>query len=62
MSALSPEQVTLLLQAWSQGEESALQKLIPRYCQVEKIHPVCADLLNLTIPAKSLTTNGHIDL
>jgi RNA polymerase sigma-70 factor (ECF subfamily) len=29
MSALSPEEVTLLLQAWSQVEESALQKLIP---------------------------------
>ena len=29
MSALSPKEVTLLLQAWSHGEESALQKLIP---------------------------------
>ena len=29
MPTLSPQEVTLLLQAWSQGEESALQKLIP---------------------------------
>src|SRR5262245_7077802 len=29
MRTLSPQQVTQLLQAWSQGEESALQRLIP---------------------------------
>ena len=29
MPTLSPQQVTQLLQAWSQGEESALQRLIP---------------------------------
>jgi RNA polymerase sigma factor (TIGR02999 family) len=29
MPTLSPQEVTLLLQAWSQGEESALQKLVP---------------------------------
>jgi RNA polymerase sigma-70 factor, ECF subfamily len=29
MTVLSPQEVTQLLQAWSQGEESALQKLVP---------------------------------
>jgi RNA polymerase sigma-70 factor (ECF subfamily) len=29
MTVPSPQEVTQLLQAWTQGEQSALQKLIP---------------------------------
>ena len=59
MSALSPEQVTQLLQAWSQGEESALEKLVPLVH--EELHRLAHAYMGREHPGHVLQTTALVN-
>ena len=59
MPALSPEQVTLLLQAWSQGEELALQRLIPLV--YEELHRLAHAYMGREHPGHVLQTTALVN-
>ena len=58
LTALSPQEVTLLLQAWSQGEESALQKLIPLV--YEELHRLAHRYMGWEHPGHVLQTTALV--
>jgi RNA polymerase sigma factor (TIGR02999 family) len=59
MPALSPQQVTQLLQAWSQGEESALQKLAPLV--YEELHQLAHRYMRRERPGHILQTSALVN-
>jgi RNA polymerase sigma factor (TIGR02999 family) len=59
MPTLSPQQVTQLLQAWSQGEESALQKLIPLVH--EELHRLAHVYMGREHPGHVLQTTALVN-
>jgi RNA polymerase sigma factor (TIGR02999 family) len=59
MATLSPQQVTQLLQAWGQGEESALQKLIPLVH--EELHRLAHVYMGREHPGHVLQTTALVN-
>jgi len=59
MPAFSPQEVTQLLQAWSQGEESALQRLIPLVH--EELHRLAHHYMGREHPGHVLQTTALVN-
>ncbi len=59
MTASTPQEVTQLLQAWTQGEESALQKLIPLVYQ--ELHRVAHRYMGREQPGHVLQTTALVN-